>query len=98
MRENNTAYYVHYFAHQLQLVIVAIVRKNKGISDFLTKISILLNVVGGSAKRKDIMREINHEQLTKALGRGQLETGRGLNQEQCLQRPRDTCWNSQYKF
>jgi len=67
MRENNTTYYVHYFAHQLQLVIVAIVRKNKGISDFLTKISILLNVVGGSAKRKDIMREINHEQLTKGL-------------------------------
>ena len=97
LRENSAAYYVHCFAHQLQLVIVAIVRKHKGISDFLTKISILLNVVGGSAKRKDIMREINHEQLTKALGCGQLETGRGLNQEQCLQRPGDTRWNSHYK-
>jgi hypothetical protein len=97
MRESSTAYYVHCFAHQLQLVIVAIVRKHKGISDFLTKISILLNVVGGSAKRKDIMREINHEHVTKALGCGQLETGRGLNQEQCLQRPGDTRWNSHYK-
>ena len=76
---------------------MAIVRKHKGISVFLTKISILLNVVCGSAKRKDIMREINHEQLTKALGCGQLETGRGLNQEQYLQRPGDTHWNSHYK-
>ena len=97
MRENNTTYYVHYFAHQLQIVIVAIVRKNKGISDFLTKIFILLNVVGGSDKRKDIMGEINHEQLTKTLGCGQLKTGRGLNQQQCLQRSRDTRWNSHYK-
>jgi hypothetical protein len=76
---------------------VAIVRKHKGISDFLTKISILLNVVGGFAKRKDIMRESNHEHVTKALDYGRLETGRGLNQEQCLQRPRDTRWNSHYK-
>ncbi|KAG2540268.1 hypothetical protein PVAP13_9NG166314 [Panicum virgatum] len=43
------------------------------------------------------MREINHEQLTKTLGCGHLETGRGLNQEQCLQRPGDTRWNSHYK-
>jgi hypothetical protein len=50
----------------------------------------LLNVVGGSAKRRDMGREINHEQVTKALGCGQLESGRGLNQEQCLQRPVDT--------
>jgi hypothetical protein len=66
MRENSSAYFVHFFVHQLQLVIVAIVRKLKGII-FLTKISILLNVVGGSTKRKHIMREINHEHVTKAL-------------------------------
>jgi hypothetical protein len=97
MRESSTTYYVHCFAHQLQLVIVAIVRKHKGISEFLTKIFMLLNVVGGSAKRRDMVREINHEQVTKALGCGQLESGRGLNQEQCRQRPEDTRWSSHYK-
>jgi hypothetical protein len=81
MRESRSAYYVHCFAHQLQLVIVAVVRKHKGISNFLTMIHSLLNVVGGSAKRRDMIRDINHEQVTKALGCGQLETGRGLNQE-----------------
>jgi hypothetical protein len=44
-----------------------------------------------------MVREINHEQVTKDLGCGQLESGRGLNQEQCLQRPRDTWWSSHYK-
>jgi hypothetical protein len=90
MRESRIAYYVHCFAHQLQLVVVAVVRKHKGISNFLTRISVLLNVVGGSAKRRDMIRDINAEKLRKALGCGQLETGIGLNQEQCLQRPGDT--------
>ena len=87
MRESKTAYYVHCFAHQLQLVVVAVVRKHKGVSNFLKMISILLNVVGGSAKGRDMIRDINHEQVKKALGCGQLETGTRLNQEQCLQRP-----------
>jgi hypothetical protein len=88
---------VHCFAHQLQLVIVATMIKHKGVSNFLNMISILLNVVGGSAKRRDMIRDINHEQVKHALGCGQLETGTGLNQEQCLQRPRDTRWSSHYK-
>jgi len=97
LRDSKTAYYVHCFAHQLQLVIVATMRKHKGVSNFLNMISILLNVVGGSAKRRDMIRDINYEQVQKALGCGQLETGTGLNQEQCLQRPGDTRWSSHYK-
>ncbi|KAG2620807.1 hypothetical protein PVAP13_3NG200304 [Panicum virgatum] len=97
LRDSKAAYYVHCFAHQLQLVIVATMRKHKGVSNFLNMISILLNVVGGSAKRRDMIRDINYEQVEKALGCGQLETGTGLNQEQCLQRPGDTRWSSQYK-
>ncbi|TVU25524.1 hypothetical protein EJB05_28023, partial [Eragrostis curvula] len=97
MRESPTAYYVHCFAHQLQLVLVAIVRKHGGISDFFSKISDLLNIVVGSAKRRDLIRDINHENVSKALGCGQLQTGTGLNQEQCLQRPGDTRWSSHYK-
>lgn len=47
MRESITTYYVHCFAHQLQLVVMAIVRKHKDISNFFSMISLLLNVVGG---------------------------------------------------
>ena len=97
MRENSSAYYVHCFAHQLQLVLVAIVRKHKGVSDFFTKVSILLNVVGGSAKRREMIRDINLKEMSKTLGCGQLQTGTGLNQEQSVQRPGDTRWSSHYK-
>jgi hypothetical protein len=34
---------------------------------------------------------------SKALGCGELETGKGLNQEQCLKRPGDTRWSSHYQ-
>ena len=97
MRENNSAYYVHFFAHQLQLVVVAIARKHTGIAEFFNKISTLLNVVGGSAKRRDMIRDINLNEVSKAMGCGLLNTGTGLNQEQCLQRPGDTRWSSHYK-
>ncbi|TVU45078.1 hypothetical protein EJB05_04549, partial [Eragrostis curvula] len=86
MRESPTAYYVHCFAHQLQLVLVAVVRKHEGISDFFSRISDLLTVVSGSAKRRDLIRDINLEEMSKALGCGQLQTGTG-----------DTRWSSHYK-
>ena len=54
-------------------------------------------MVGGSSKRRDMIRVINLKEVSKALGCGLLETGTGLNQEQCLQRPRDTRWSSHCK-
>uniref|UniRef100_A0A453HXG2 DUF4371 domain-containing protein n=1 Tax=Aegilops tauschii subsp. strangulata TaxID=200361 RepID=A0A453HXG2_AEGTS len=48
LEENRSAYYVHCFSHQLQLVIVAISKKNKDIADFFYMISLMFNVVGAS--------------------------------------------------
>jgi hypothetical protein len=51
-------------------------------------ISILLNVVGGSSKRGDMIRDINFQEMSNALlGCGQLQIVTGFNQEQSLQRP-----------
>ena len=57
----------------------------------------LLNVAGGSSKRREMIRDINLKEISKALGCGQLQIGAGLNQEQSIQRPRDTRWSSHYK-
>ncbi|EOA25911.1 hypothetical protein CARUB_v10019292mg [Capsella rubella] len=57
MKENNAAYYVHCFAHQLQLVVVAIAKKHFEVGDFFDMISTLVNVVGASCKRQDMIRE-----------------------------------------
>jgi len=97
MRENSSAYYIHCFAHQLQLVIVAVAKKNDDSSDFFDMVSLLLTVAGASCKRKDMIRESQQERVKKAIGSGQLSSGTGLNQEQALQRAGDTRWGSHYK-
>jgi len=97
MRENSSAYYIHCFAHQLQLVIVAVAKKNDDISDFFDMVSLLINVAGASCKRKDMIRESQQERVGKAIGSGQLSNGTGLNQEQSLQRAGDTRWSSHYR-
>jgi hypothetical protein len=56
-----------------------VVRKHKEVSNFFSMITILLNVVGGSAKRRDMIRDINLEEMSKTLGCGQLTTGTWLN-------------------
>ncbi|VAI41896.1 unnamed protein product [Triticum turgidum subsp. durum] len=87
MNENKSAYYVHCFAHKLNLVVVAIAKKIFEVGDFFDMVSVLLNVVGASCKRKDQLREHHQEEVRKAIGCGEIAMGTGLNQELSLQRP-----------
>ncbi|RWR92079.1 Dimer_Tnp_hAT domain-containing protein/DUF4371 domain-containing protein [Cinnamomum micranthum f. kanehirae] len=90
--ENSTAFYVHCFAHQLQLTLVAVAKDNKLIAAFFDLVSMVLNVVGGSCKRHDMLQNIQAAKVVDALNSGELESGRGLNQKTSLKRPRDTRW------
>ncbi|XP_052627808.1 uncharacterized protein LOC111880587 [Lactuca sativa] len=96
LQENDTAFYVHCFAHQLQLVVVAVAKKHDGVSDFFEQISLVVNVVCASCKRKDMLREQARQRVQKGLCSGELETGRGLNQETTLVRAGDTRWGSHF--
>jgi hypothetical protein len=60
-------------------------------------ISVLFNVVGGSCKRKDMIREKHRDDIQKAIGSGRIRTDTGLNQDQTLQRAGDTRWGSHYR-
>ncbi|XP_071708766.1 uncharacterized protein [Rutidosis leptorrhynchoides] len=97
LEESTSAYNVHCFTHQLQLVVVAVARKHLAIVNFFDKLSVLMNIVCASCKRKDILLDIQKERVEKEIGSGIIETGRGLNQELSLIRPGDTRWNSHYK-
>ena len=97
LRENSSAYYIHCFAHQLQLVLVAVAKKNDDANDFFDMTSLLISMVGASCKQKDMIREKQQERIRKAVGSGQMSSGTGLNQEQSLQRAGDTRWGSHYK-
>ncbi|PUZ40404.1 hypothetical protein GQ55_9G421100 [Panicum hallii var. hallii] len=96
MQESPSAYYIHFFAHQLQLVLVAVAKGNNDCVWFFDQVSLLLNIVGVSCKRHGMLRA-RIENLMRALDCGELETGSGLNQEMGLARPGDTRWSSHYK-
>ncbi|KAF8095654.1 hypothetical protein N665_0327s0010 [Sinapis alba] len=97
LRECSSAYYVHCFAHQLQLVVIAVAQKHFGVGDFFDKIAVLLNVVGASCKRKDMVREDYRNKVEEKTKKGEIKTGKGLNQEISFQRPGKTRWGSHYK-
>ncbi|GKC63477.1 zinc finger MYM-type protein 1-like protein [Tanacetum coccineum] len=97
LEENDSAYYVHCFAHQLQLVVVAVAKKHLGVVDFFYKLSLVTNVVCASCKRKDILIECEKVRVEKVIGNCEVKTGSGKNQELSLTRAGDTRWNSHYK-
>ncbi|XP_048436514.1 zinc finger MYM-type protein 1-like [Pyrus x bretschneideri] len=90
------AFYIHCFANQLQLALVFVAKENEDVANFFINASSLVNLIGSSCKRPDAFREKQQEQIQKALDLGNLETGKGLNQESSLMRPCDTWWNSHY--
>ncbi|GKD62878.1 zinc finger MYM-type protein 1-like protein, partial [Tanacetum coccineum] len=77
--------------------VVAVAKKHKGVRDFFDVLSTVTNVVCGSCKRKDILRESHKETLVKEIEKGEIETGKGKNQEVTLARAGDTRWGSHHR-
>ncbi|CAM8908080.1 unnamed protein product [Rhodiola kirilowii] len=96
LNENPCARYIHCFAHQLQLVVVAVAQSNQFVCDFFEYLSMITNMVGASCKRRDEFRQTQHEQLVEMLANGEISTGKGLNQETSLTRPGATRWGSHF--
>ncbi|XP_044370635.1 zinc finger MYM-type protein 1 isoform X2 [Triticum aestivum] len=97
MKESPSAYYIHCFAHQLQLVLIAVAKDNEPCLWFFDHVSYLLNIVGVSCKRHDMLRDVRVQKVLEALEMGEIESGSGLNQEMGLARPGDTRWGSHFK-
>ncbi|KAJ1289910.1 hypothetical protein BS78_02G201200 [Paspalum vaginatum] len=76
------AYYVHCFAHQLQLALVAASKEVTEVYNFFEHLAVVVNVVASSYKRNDELRA------------NQLETG--ANQIGALQSPCETRWSSHF--
>nr|KAJ0185661.1 hypothetical protein LSAT_V11C900487420 [Lactuca sativa] len=91
------AYYVHCFAHRLQLALMAASQGAIALQKFFTRLSFVINVVGASSKRTDQLRDAQAEEIAYRISIDKLETGRGLNQISTLQRADDTRWSSHLK-
>ncbi|XP_031257586.1 zinc finger MYM-type protein 1-like [Pistacia vera] len=76
LRENEYAYYVHCFAHQLQLTLVAVEKNHIFIASFFSLVTNLINVVGDSCKRQDMLWESQVSKLVEALEIGKVSKGR----------------------
>ena len=57
LKENSCAFYIHCFAHQLQLCLVAVAKKHIQVASLFFSVSSVVNIVGSSSKRVDILKE-----------------------------------------
>ena len=95
-KENKSAFYVHCFAHQLQLALVAVTKNHINIAEFFYVVSNLVIVVGGSCKRRDALWDAQFAKIKEYLENGVRRSGRGLNQDTNLKCLGDTRWRSYY--
>ncbi|CAH9128162.1 unnamed protein product [Cuscuta epithymum] len=90
------AYYVHYFAHRLQLTLVPAAKQCDPIWKFFSILDKLINIVKSSAKRNTELQDAHRLEIDAMLESGERQSGRGANQMSFLQRSGTTRWGSHY--
>ncbi|CAN6551632.1 unnamed protein product [Malus baccata var. baccata] len=95
MSKQPCAFYVHCFAQNLEICLVAAAKKNVEIASFFTYIISVVNLVGAFCHRPDALGEQLHKELKEAFGNDFL-TERGMIQETSLKHTGDANWNSYY--
>jgi len=95
--ENPYAFYIHCFAHQLQLVVVSVAKCCSSVTDFFNYTTLIVNTVNASCKRHDQLAQEHHDNLVRGLENDEIFSGRGKNQQTNLARPGDTRWGSHHK-
>ncbi|XP_059434146.1 uncharacterized protein LOC132167252 [Corylus avellana] len=90
------AYYVHCFAHPLQLALVAASREVASVHIFFTNLNFIIDVVSASCKHHDQLQAVHATQIAHMRAIGELETGKWANQIDTLKRADDSCWGSHF--
>lgn len=88
------SFYIHSFAHRLQLVVVTVAQCSPAIANFVNIIPLIVTQVGSSCKRKDALLAKHQDELLELLENGMISVGTGLHQESSITRPGDTRWGS----
>jgi hypothetical protein len=87
LRECPCAYYVHCYAHRLQLALVASAKDVVPVSQFFQKLLFIVNIVDSSSKCHDELHDAQMVELARLLAIDEIETGKGGNQIRSLRRP-----------
>ncbi|XP_075658983.1 uncharacterized protein LOC142628830 [Castanea sativa] len=92
------AYFIHCFAHRLQLALVKASKQVNPISGFfLPLLFFLIKIVNASCKRNEQLKVANANEITCLIDLEELKIGSGLNQIGTLQRPVETCWSPHFR-
>ncbi|XP_021991725.2 zinc finger MYM-type protein 1-like [Helianthus annuus] len=91
------AFYVHCFAHRLQLALVCVSRDVTPVHQFFSYLVFIINVVCASSKRHDELQMAKADEIKKLLELGEIKSGKGQNQVGTLRRAGDTRWGSHFK-
>ena len=92
--ENPHAFYVHCFAHQLQLVIVSVTSSCSSFDDFFNYVSLIVTSASSSCKRKDKLLAKHREDILERLDSGEIFSGKGKHQSTNLVRAGEIRWGS----
>ncbi|KAI3447341.1 hypothetical protein Pfo_004006 [Paulownia fortunei] len=74
------AFYVHYFTHRLQLILVATAQNVIPIEHFFSHLTVIVNLVDSSSKRHDQLHIANAIQIAELTSTNELKTGKEKNQ------------------
>jgi hypothetical protein len=88
------AYYIHCFAHRLQLALMAASKEVISIHQFFINLNVVVNFVCVSCNQYEELRVAQAVENAYVVTIDEMESGRGLNQICTLQRPGDTRWSS----
>ncbi|XP_030968516.1 uncharacterized protein LOC115989013 [Quercus lobata] len=90
------AYYIHCFAHRLQLALVGALKAVVPLNRFFTKLILVINNIRASCKHIEQLKIARASNIAYLIDIEELEIGKGLNQMVTLQRPGDTRWDNFY--
>ncbi|XP_073152805.1 uncharacterized protein [Henckelia pumila] len=96
LRDCPCAYYVHCFAHRLQLTLFSAAKDVSIIWKFFSHLDSVVNIVTSSTKRIAELHTAQRNEIEQLLATGERDSGSGANQIGNLQRAGATRWSSHY--
>ncbi|KAL5774680.1 hypothetical protein ACOSP7_012237 [Xanthoceras sorbifolium] len=90
------AYYIHCMTHRLQLALVGSSREVIPVYQFFSKLTSAVNIIGASCKRNSELQSAQKDAIEHMITIDELETGKGANQLENLQKVGDTRWGSHF--
>lgn len=84
------AYYIHCFAHRLQLALVVTLKEVIHVHQFFTDLSFIVNIVCASCNRFKELQISQIVEIAYLIEINKIESGIGLNQISTLQWAGDT--------